>query len=141
MTTVRQLLVSVLCLALFTSSPAFASNSQNQHVVSPQQLAAAVDSHVANQDADRAAIHDALKRDDVQRVAAGMRVDLSRAHAAIDTMTGGDLAQAASAARQVIAQPDSVDGGLVGGANTVVLSTTMIIIILLVVILIIVAVK
>ena len=138
MTTVRHLLVSGLCLALFASSPAFASDSQNQHVVSPQQLAAAVDSHVANQDADRAAIHDALKRDDVQRVAAGMHVDLSRAHAAIDTMTGADLAQAASAARQVIAQPE---GGLVGGANSVVLSTTMIIIILLVVILIIVAVK
>src|SRR5262249_15592382 len=138
MTTARHLLVSVTCLALFASSPAFASDGQVQHIVSSQQLAAAVDSHVANQDADRAAIHDALKRDDVQRVAAGMHVDLARVHAAIDTLTGADLAQAASAARQVIAQPE---GGLVGGANTVVLSTTMIIIILLVVILIIVAVK
>jgi len=136
--TVRQPLVSFLCLALFASSPAFASDGQNQHVVSPQQLAAAVDSHVANQDADRAAVHDALKRDDVQRVAASMHVDLARAHAAVDTMTAADLAQAASAARQVIAVKD---GDLVGGANTVVLSTTMIIIILLVVILIIVAVK
>src|SRR5215471_2702772 len=135
MTTVRHLLASVLCLALFAASPAFASDSQDQHVVSPRQLATAVDSHVANQDADRAAIHDALKRDDVQRVAAGMHVDLARAHSAVDTMTGADLSHAASAARQVIAQPE---GGLVGGASTVVLSTTMIIIILLVVILIIV---
>ena len=111
MTTVRHLLASVLCLALFAASPAFASDSQGQHVVSPRQLATAVDSHVANQDADRAAIHDALKRDDVQRVAAGMHVDLARAHAAVDTMTGDDLSQAASAARQVIAQPES---GLVG---------------------------
>jgi hypothetical protein len=137
MTTVRQVLVSLLSLAIFSSSPALASDGQSQHVVSPQQLAAAVDSHVANQDADRAAIHDALKRDDVQRIATSMHVDLSRAHAAVDTMTGADLTQAASAARQVIAVPDD---GLVGG-NTVVISTTLIIIILLVVILIVVAVK
>jgi len=134
MTTIRRSLVSFLCLALFASSPAFASDGQSQHVVSPQQLAAAVDTHVANQDAARAAIHDALERDDVQRVAAGMHVDLSRAHAAVDTMAGADLAQAASAAHQI-------NNDLVGGAATVVFTTTTIIIILLLVILIVVIAK
>jgi len=134
MTTVRQVLVSFLGLALCASSTAFASDGQSQHVVSPQQLAATVDTHVANQDAARAAIHDALKREDVQRVAATMHVDLARAHAAVDTMTGADLAQAASAAQQI-------NTDLVGGATTVVLTTTTIIIILLIVILIVVIAK
>jgi hypothetical protein len=134
MTTIRQLLVSLLCLALFSASPAFASDSQSQHVVSPRQLAAAVDSHVANQDADRAAIHDALMRDEVQRVAASMHLDLSRAHAAVDTMTGDDLSRAGSSARQI-------NENLAGGATTVVLTATTIIIILLVIILIVIIAK
>ena len=131
MMTVRRLLVPFLSLALFAASPAFA---QTQHVVPPQQLAAAVDSHVANQDADRAAIHQALKRADVQHVAATMRLDLGRANAAVDTMTGDDLVQAASAARQI-------NDDLVGGASTIVISTTTIIIALLVLILLIVALR
>ena len=135
MMTVRRFLVLPLSLMILASSPAFAGQ---QHVVPPQQIAAAVDSHVANQDADRAAIREALKRSDVQSIAASMHVDLSRAHAAIDTMTGVDLAQAASAARQVNAQPGS---DLVGGASTIVISTTTIIIILLVLILLIVALR
>jgi len=135
MMTVRRLLVPFLCLTFLAASPAFAQSSGAQHVVSPQQLAATVDNHVVNQDADRAAIHQALKRADVQNVAATMHVDLERAQAVVDTMTGADLAQAASAARQI----NSND--LVGGASTIVISTTTIIIVLLVLILLIVALR
>jgi hypothetical protein len=102
--------------------------------VAPSQLAATVADHVASDDANRAAVHEALARPEVQRVASSWGVDLTRADAAVDTLQAADLERAASAARDVNQQ-------LVGGASTVVLSTTAIIIILLVVILIIVAVK
>jgi len=133
MLTVRKTLVPFLCLAVFASAPAFAG--QKQHVVPPQTLAATVGSHVADQDADRAAIHQALDRDDVKNIAASMHLDLSRAQATVDTMAGADLAQAAAAARQIN------DTDLAGGASTVVISTTTIIIALLVLILLVVALK
>jgi hypothetical protein len=131
MTTVRKLLAFPLIVLMMASSPAFAGQ---QHVVPPGQLASAVADHVAKQDANRAAVHEALARPEVQRVAASIGLDLTRATAAVDTMSGQDLERAASAARDVNQQ-------LVGGASTVVISTTTIIIILLLVIILIIAVK
>lgn len=131
MRTIRQLLVFPLVLVTAMAVPAFA---EVQHLVPPGQLTATVTDRVASQDTSRAAIHEALARPEVQRVAASMHLDLSRASAAIETLTGADLEQAANAAR-------SVNRQLVGGASSVVLSTTTIIIILLVVILLIVAIK
>jgi hypothetical protein len=130
MRTIRQLLVFPLVLVTAIAAPAFADL---QHLVPPGQLTATVIDRVAAQDASRAAIREALARPEVQRVAASMQLDLSRASAAIEMLTGTDLEQAANAAR-------SVNRQLVGGAS-VVLSTTTIIIILLVVILLIVAIK
>jgi hypothetical protein len=131
MPTVRQLLVFPLMLLTIAASPAFADQ---QHLVAPGQLAATVTDHVAQQDASRAAIRQALARPEVRDVASSMHVDLARAAAAIETMTGTDLEQAANAARTVNQQ-------VVGGASTVVISTTTIIIILLLVIILIIAIK
>ena len=131
MRTVRQLLVFPLMLLTIAASPAFA---QEQHLVAPGQLAATVTDHVGHQDASRAAIREALARPEVRDVASSMHVDLARAAAAIETMTGTDLEQAANAARTVNQQ-------VVGGASTVVISTTTIIIILLLVIILIIAIK
>ena len=131
MRTIRQLLVFPLVLVTAMAAPAFADV---QHLVPPGQLTATVTDRVAAQDASRAAIREALARPEVQSVAASMHLDLSRASAAIETLTATDLEQAANAAR-------SVNEQLVGGASSVVLSTTTIIIILLVVILLIVAIK
>jgi hypothetical protein len=131
MPTVRQLLVFPLMLLTIAASPAFADQ---QHLVAPGQLAATVTDHVAQQDASRAAIREALARPEVRDVASSMHVDLARAAAAIETMTGTDLEQAANAARTVNQQ-------VVGGASTVVISTTTIIIILLLVIILIIAIK
>ena len=133
MRTVRQILVFPLMLLTIAASPAFADAGQ-QHVVAPGELAATVADHVARQDASRAAIREALARPEVRDVASSMHLDLARATAAVETMTGTDLEQAANAARTVNQQ-------LVGGASTVVISTTTIIIILLLVILLIIAVK
>ena len=131
MRTIRQLLVFPLVLVTAMAAPAFA---EVPHLVPPGQLTATVTDRVAAQDASRAAIREALARPEVRDVATSMHLDVSRAAAAIETLTGADLEQAANAARAVNQQ-------LVGGASTVVLSTTTIIIILLVIILLIVALK
>jgi hypothetical protein len=131
MQSVRRLLVFTLALLMMVSSSAFAGQ---QHVVSPSQLATTVADGAAKQDTNRATVREALQRPEVQAVASKLGLDLSRATAAVDTMSGPQLEQAANAAQQVNDQ-------LVGGASTVVISTTTIIIILLLVIILVVALK
>lgn len=106
----------------------------DRHVVSPQQLATAIAAQTAQQDADRAAIHEALARPEVRDTAKKLNIDMERVTATADALSGPDLAKAAQAARQVNHQ-------LVGGASTVTISTTTIIIALLVLILLIVVIK
>jgi len=131
MTIARKILVFPLMVLMMASSSAFADQ---QHLVAPSELASTVAQRLASQDADRAAIHEALTRPQVQRLAASMGVDLMHAVAAIDTVRGAELERVASAARQVNQQ-------LVGGASTITLSTTTIIIALLLLIVLILAVK
>ncbi len=131
MQSIRTLLVYPLVALLMVSSSAFAGQ---QHVVSPDQLAATVADSAAKQDTDRAAVREALERPEVQAVASKLGLDLSHAASAVDTLSGADLDKAANAAQQVNEQ-------LVGGASTVVISTTTIIIILLLVIILIIALK
>jgi len=108
--------------------------AQNRHVIRPADIAAAVDAHVARQNADRAAIREALEQPEVREAATRIGIDLDHVTASLGTLKGSDLEAAASVARQV-------NESLVGGASSVTLSTTTIIIILLALILIIVAVK
>ena len=131
MQSVRRLLVFPLMALMLASSSAFAGQ---QHLVTPAQLATTVAEGVAKQDANRAAVHEALARPEVQSVASSVGLDLTRATAAIDTMSGADLERAAHAAQQVNQQ-------LVGGASTVVISTTTIIIVLLLVIILVIVLK
>lgn len=128
---VRTLLVFPLAASLMLSSSAFAGQ---QHVVTPSQLATTVSEVAAKQDTNRAIVREALEQPAVQEVASKLGLDLSRATAAVDVMSGAELEKAASAAQQVNDQ-------LVGGASTIVISTTTIIIILLLVIILIIAVK
>jgi hypothetical protein len=130
MRTFRKLLVAPLVFTLSLSSAAFA---QERHAVNPSVLSQTVTQQVAQQDADRAAIHEALNRPEVREVAAKSGIDLDRVNASVDTLGGSSLAQVAAAAQQV-------NQTLVGGASTVVISTTTIIIALLIVILIVIAV-
>ena len=131
MKAVRTLLVFPLAMLMMASSSAFAGQ---QHVVSPSQLATTVAESAAKQDTTRATVREALERPEVQAVASKLGLDLSRATAAVDTMSGAQLEQAANAAQQVNEQ-------LVGGASTVVISTTTIIIILLLVVILVIALK
>jgi len=130
MTAARSLLVFTLAV-LLTSSAAFADQ---QHLVSPGQLAATVADGAAKQDMNRATVREALERPEVQAVASKLGLDVTRANEAVDALSGAELEKAASAAQQVNEQ-------LVGGASSVTLTTTTIIIILLLVILLIVAIK
>jgi hypothetical protein len=129
MKTVRSLLT--ILLAILLMAPGSASAAQ-QHIVAPGQLATATADHAKAQDADRAAIREALERPEVRDAAAKLGVDMDRVDGAVSTMTGAELERAASTARQVNDQ-------LVGGASTVTISTTTIIIVLLIIILIVVA--
>jgi hypothetical protein len=131
MKSLRTLLVFPLVVLMVASSSAFAGQ---QHLVNPSQLATTVADGAAKQDTNRATVRGALQRPEVQAVASKLGLDLSKATAAVDTLSGADLDKAANAAQQVNDQ-------LVGGASTVVISTTTIIIILLVVIILIIAVK
>jgi len=131
MPTIRALFVFSLSPLLLMPAPV---QADQQHIVAPSQLAATVTSRVAQQDADRATIAEALARPEVRRAAEAMGADMSRVDAAARTLAGADLERAAQAARDV-------NDELAGGASSITIGTTTLIIILLLVILIIVAVK
>jgi hypothetical protein len=108
-------------------------SAQEAHIVSSDSITRVVIEQVDAQRADRLAVHAALARPEVRRIASQMGLDLGHFDAAVETMNGADLAQAATAARRV-------NDSLVGGASTVVISTTAIIIALLIVLIIVIAV-
>src|SRR5688572_33333470 len=93
----RTLIVAPLMFVLALSTSAFA---QERHAVAPDALAAAVTEHVAQQDVDRAAIHEALARPEVRQIAETAGIDLERVNKSVDTLTGTSLTRAASAARR-----------------------------------------
>lgn len=108
--------------------------AQQSHVISPRALDQAVQQRVAQEQSDREAIRNVLQNPTVRDVAARAGLPIEKAEAAVSTLQGDELRQAANQARQVDAQ-------LAGGADTLVLSTTTLIIIILLVILLIVLLK
>ena len=118
-----------LALVLAFLTAAGSALADQQHAVTPQQLTSFMKEKVAADDAKRAAIREALARPEARTVAASMGADLARLSGAVDTLSGADLDQAASAARQVNEQ--------LGGVTSIALTATTIIIILLAIIIII----
>ena len=100
--------------------------SAQDHVIGTSALDKAVQQRVTSEQADRDAILSLLQRAEVREVAAKAGLSLDKAQAAVSTLQGRDLQQAASQARQV-------QNDLAGGASVVVISTTTIIIVLLIV--------
>jgi len=127
---VRKLVTFVLAALIAAPTATFA---EQRHVVDPAAIAVAVAQHAAEQDANRAAVREALAQPQVREMAGRLGLDVNRAVAAFETLSDADLTQAANAARQVNQQ-------LVGGATTVVITTTTVIIALLVILLIVLAV-
>src|SRR5690349_11107868 len=120
----RRGLCAVVAIVLAAPS-AFAQ--QQTHVINPSALDQAVQQRVARDQADREAVRAFLHNPSVQAVAAKAGVSTDKAEAAVSTLQGDELRQAASQAR-------SVNDQLAGG-STIVISTTTIIIVLLIIIL------
>ena len=120
-----------VCLAVLLMAPTVGAQ---EHVISKSALDKAVQERVNQDLADREAILSLLQRSEVRDIAAKAGLSLDKAQAAVSTLQGKDLQQAAQQARQV-------ENDLAGGATTVVISTTTIIIVLLIVILIVVIAK
>ena len=131
MRTLRALIAVPLVLLLAFALPA---SADDQHVTGQSAIDDAIADHVASQDADRSAIHEALSRPEVQSIAGKAGIDLDRIASSSRTLQGPELQRAASAAR-------GVNYALAAGGSSITLSTTTVIIILLLVLLIIVAVK
>jgi hypothetical protein len=129
MPTVRKFVVMLLAVLIAAPSTGFA---EQRHVIDPAAVAATIAQHAAQQEADRAAVREALAQPQVRDMAGRLGLDVNRAVAAVDTLNAGDLARAADAARQVNQQ-------LVGGATTIVITTTTIIIALLIILIIVLA--
>ena len=123
MVLMKRLLLLTVTVVTATVSTAFAEQT---HVVSRASITDTVKQRVDAQDANRAAVQTALTRPEVREIASQMGVDLKKAEQLAGTMSGADLEQAATVARQV-------NDSLVGGASTIVISTTAVVIVLLIV--------
>jgi hypothetical protein len=117
-----------VCLAVLFMAPAVQAQD---HVIGQSALDRAVQQRVSQEQADRDAILSLLQRAEVRDIASRAGISLDTAQAAVSTLQGKDLQQAAQQARQV-------QNDLAGGASTIVISTTTIIIVLLLIILIVV---
>ena len=124
-----QMFRRILCATLAVMLSAPAAWAQQTHVIHKSALEQAVQQRVSQDQADREVLRTFLQNPAVKRVAAKAGVSIEQAQAAVSTLQGDNLRQAASQAR-------TVNQDLAGGA-TVVITTTTIIIILLIVILII----
>lgn len=120
-----------MCLAVLCMTPVAGAQD---HVIGNSVLDKAVQERVSREQTDREAILSLLQRKEVRDIASKAGLSIDKAQAAVSTLQGADLQQAASQARQA-------QNNLAGGASTVVISTTTIIIVLLLVLLIVVIAK
>jgi hypothetical protein len=123
-----QMFRRILGTALAVLMCAPAAWAQQTHVIDKSALAQAVQQRVSQDQADREAIRSFLQNPQVRSVAAKAGLSVEKAEAAVSTLQGDQLRQAAGQAR-------TVNQDLAGGA-TVVITTTTIIIVLLIIILI-----
>ncbi len=129
---VRATVVMVLLAVMVAPSLAFAGQAaQAPQASSAQTLSAIAADHAAKKQADRQMILGVLDRDEVRKAADAAGVPLDKAKAAVATLDGQELAQAAAQAQQV---NDALAGG-----QTITLSVWLIIIALLIIILVVVA--
>jgi hypothetical protein len=123
-----QMFRRILGTALAVLMCAPAAWAQQTHVIDKSALTQAVQERVSQDQADREAVRSFLQNPQVKSIAAKAGLSVERAEAAVSTLQGDQLRQAAGQAR-------AVNQDLAGGA-TVVITTTTIIIVLLVIILI-----
>lgn len=129
MRNVRGIVVTLLLAVMLTPTLAFAG--QAAQATSSQSLATVAADHAAKKQADRQAILSVLERADVRQAAGNAGLPIDKAAAAVATLDGKELAQAAAHAQ-------AVNDALAGG-QTITLSVWLIIIALLIIILVVVA--
>ena len=112
-------------LAVMLCAPA--AWAQQTHVINKSALDQAVQQRVSQDQADRETLRSFLNDPAVKRVATKAGLSTERAEAALATLQGDDLRQAASQAR-------AVNQDLAGGATVVITTTTIIIILLIILI-------
>jgi hypothetical protein len=122
----------ILAITLAAVLVAPAAWAQQTHVINKSALDQAVQQRVSQDQADRDALRSFLQDPTVKRVAAKAGLSTDRADAAVSTLQGDDLHQAASQAR-------AVTQDLAGGATVVITTTTIIIILLIILIIVAVA--
>ena len=118
----------ILGAALAVTLTASAASAQQTHVIDKSALDRAVQQRVSQDQADREALRTFLQNPAVRGVAQKAGLPIDKAEAAVSTLQGDELRQAAGQARTVNSQ--------LAGGDTIVITTTTIIIILLIVILI-----
>ena len=120
----RRILATTLAVMLIAPAGAWA---QQTHVINQSALDQAVQQRVSQDQADREALRTFLQNPTVQNVAAKAGLSVDRASAAVSTLQGDELRQAASQAR-------AVNQDLAGWTSVVITTTTIIIIILIILI-------
>ena len=119
--------VAVLLLPiLLVSTTAFAG--QQSRVVDGAALRQALAAHAGAEQEQRETVRRVLGRDDVRQIADRMGLDVAQASAAVGTLSGADLTEAAERAA-------AVDTALAGGVTTIAISVTTLLLILIIVIL------
>ena len=119
----------VLCATLALMLCAPAAWAQQTHVINKSALDQAVQQRVSQDQSDRDVLRSFIQNPQVRSVAAKAGLSLEKAEAAVSTLQGDELRQAAGQAR-------AVNQDLAGGSSNIVISTTTVIIILLIVLLI-----
>jgi hypothetical protein len=122
--------VLVTTLAVLVSAPM--AWAQQTHVVNKTALDQAVQQRVVQEQADRETLRTFLQNPQVRGVAAKAGLSVEQAEAAVSTLQGDQLRQAAGQAR-------AVNQDLAGGATVVITTTTIIIILLIIIIIAVVA--
>jgi len=122
--------VALFLIGVLAVIPPLAAE-QETHVADQAAIEKAISERSSEDDGNREAILELLRRPEVRELAGKVKVDLQHAETAVATLEGDELAELASLAREA-------ESGLSGG-DAITLSTTTIIIGLLVLILIIVA--
>lgn len=122
----RMTVVALIVSSLLWSSTAMA---QQRHVVDPASMRQALATQAATDQQNRDVVLRVLRHEQVRDLATRLGLSVTRAEAAVSTMSGAELAELATTAR-------AADADLAGGASrTIVISTTTLLLIIIIVIL------
>lgn len=122
---IRTVAVGFALFSLLLSSSAIA---QQRHIVDAVAMNRAVAVQTATDQQNRDVVIGVLHQPQVQALAAKLGLDVTKADAAIATISGAELKTLATQAR-------AANAPLSGGSNTVIISTTTLLLIIIIVIL------